>query len=97
MDSQTGSYQWIYRITVQGRLDEDWSGWFHGLAIECKAAGEWAVTSLTGPVVDQAALRGILNKLWDLNLTLVSVARLEKEIPSVTETNYVTSIHSLTE
>jgi|GEM_PF-1791402 len=34
-----------------------------------------------GPVVDQSALRGILNKLWDLNLILISVTRLEKEIP----------------
>jgi len=60
----------ICRIQVQGRLDEGcWSDWFGGMAI----AFEGGVTTLTGPVADQAALRGMLCKLWDLNLTLISV------------------------
>lgn len=58
-----------YQIRVHGQLDDKWSNWFSGLVISRHA--EWTV--LTGPVADQAALRGILNRIWDLNLTLVAV------------------------
>lgn len=88
--------RWTYRITVQGRLDESWSRWLSGLTIECASTDDSVVTTLTGPVVDQSALRGILNKLWDLNLTLFSVTRLEKETLSPKEANHVTPIRSLT-
>jgi hypothetical protein len=61
-----------YQIKVQGRIDEQrWSGWFTGLTITVECAFP-PITALTG-AVDQAALRGILNRLWDLNLTLISV------------------------
>lgn len=60
-----------YRIQVQGRLDENWSDWLEEMTITYDSD----VTTLTGPVADQAVLRGILNKLWDLNLTLLSVTR----------------------
>ena len=80
--SEDTDKRWTYRITVQGRLDESWSRWFSGLTIECTSAGDSVITTLAGPVVDQPALRGILNKLWDLNLILISVARLRKEILS---------------
>jgi osmotically-inducible protein OsmY len=60
-----------YQIQVQGRLDEDWSVWFSGMTV----TSEGGVTTLTGPVADQAALRGILTRIWDLNLTLLSVTR----------------------
>jgi len=59
----------IYQITVQGKLDESWSDWFDGMKI---TVGHDA-TTLTGPVADQAALHGILNKIRDLNLALISV------------------------
>ncbi len=88
--------RWTYRITVQGRLDESWSRWFNGLTIECTSADDAIITTLTGPVVDQPALRGILNKLWDLNLILISVARITKEILSPREANHVAPIPSLT-
>ncbi len=65
--------QAVYRITLQGRLDESWSGWFDGMAV----AFEGENTCLSGPVADQSALRGILCKLWDLNLVLISVRRVE--------------------
>ncbi len=67
-----------YRIQVQGAVGADWSDWFSGLVLaeDCDAAGR-PCTTLTGAVPDQAALRGILNKLWDLNLALVSVTRLD--------------------
>ena len=62
----------IYQIIVKDGLDNHWAAWFEGLTVSHDEEG---CTSLTGPVTDQAALRGILNKLWDLNLTLVSVRR----------------------
>ena len=67
----------IYQIKVQGKLNEQWSDWLAGVTISHDQAGKQAhITTLTGPVVDQSALRGILNKLWDLNLTLLSIKRL---------------------
>ena len=62
----------VYQIKVQGQLDERWSGWFNGMAI----AFDSDATTLTGAVADQSALRGILTKLWDLNLALISVHRI---------------------
>jgi len=65
-----------YQIKVQGRLDERWTDWFSGLTITFESEGDGAtITTLTGAVADQAILRGILCKLWDLNLTLISVTR----------------------
>jgi len=65
-----------YQIKVEGRLNEGWSDWFSGMAV----ALENDVTILTGAVADQAALRGILTNIWDLNLTLISVSQLEMEM-----------------
>ena len=65
--------QLIYQIVVEDGLDARWATWFESLTV---ADDEKGHTILIGPVVDQAALRGILNKLWDLNLTLVSVRRI---------------------
>lgn len=59
----------VYEIQVQGQLDSRWSDWFSGLAVSV----DDGVTTLIGPVVDQAVLRGILSKIWDLNLVLISV------------------------
>jgi hypothetical protein len=70
----------IYEIQVQGELDSDWEAWFNGLAVSRKyASGQPPTTILTGPVADQSALRGMLCKLWDLNLTLISVRRIKRE------------------
>ena len=64
----------IYEIEVQGELDEGWADWFNGLAVRLRYRSDQPpTTTLIGPVADQAALRGILNKLWDLNLALISV------------------------
>ncbi len=57
-------------IRVKGQIDERWSDWFAGLTITHTDQGE---TVLTGPVVDQAALYGLLSRLRDLGLPLVSV------------------------
>ncbi len=68
---QENDGQAIYQIKVLGGLDRSWSVWFEHLTITC----ENDATILTGPVRDQSALRGILNRLWDLNLVLDSVTR----------------------
>ena len=66
-----------YRIRLLGCVDARWADWFGGLSLtEDRAAGCRPVSTLTGLVPDQAALRGIMNKLWDLNLTLITVERL---------------------
>jgi hypothetical protein len=70
----------IYEIRVQGALDRGWETWFNGLSVTLTHASEQLpTTTLVGPVADQAALRGMLCKLWDLNLTLISVRRIEAD------------------
>jgi hypothetical protein len=64
----------VYQIRVKGHLDSQWTDWFEGLAITPEEDGD---TLLTGPVVDQAALHGLLKKVRDLGLPLVSVLPLE--------------------
>lgn len=61
-----------YEIKVQGKLDERWADWFNGLTI----VSDGHVTTLTGLVADQAKLRGILSKIWDLNLTVISIVQI---------------------
>jgi hypothetical protein len=72
--------QSVYHIRVKGILDKRWSDWFDDLTIAPQANGE---TLLTGPVRDQAALHGLLAKVRDLGLPLLSVKRMD--IPSLTE------------
>ena len=66
----------IYRITIKGHLDSEWSDWFDGLTITLKEHGE---TILTGPIVDQTALHGVLIKIRDLGLPLLSLTRVKPE------------------
>jgi hypothetical protein len=70
--------QVVYRIRLRGQIDARWSEWFHGLAICPQANGD---TLLTGPVRDQAALHGLLAKVRDLGLPLLSVERVEAARP----------------
>ena len=63
----------VYRICVAGRLAADWQPWFDGLTLSVAAPGE---TQLTGRVADQAALHGMLAKIRDLGLVLVSLERI---------------------
>ena len=72
-----------YEIKVLGVLDAAWSDLFAEMTLTVEAGDPACdvrspITTLTGPVADQAALRGMLNKLWDLNLTLISVNCIEK-------------------
>ena len=65
-----------YEIRIKGHLDYRWSHWFEGLAIVLKDNGE---TLLSGPVVDQAALYGLLIKVQNLGLPLVSILRIQPD------------------
>jgi len=77
MDSSNQPVQLIYAIQVQGKLKEEWSAWFDGMTITfTKDSNLGPLTTLMGAVADQSALRGILTRIWNLNLTLISVARL---------------------
>jgi hypothetical protein len=77
--------RFIYRIRVKGHLGPRWQRWFDGMTIIPQANGE---TLLTGPIVDQAALHGILTRIRDLGLILVSVMDVDPEqanTPGATE------------
>jgi hypothetical protein len=62
----------IYEIRVEGHLDREWSDWFEGLSVTAEREG---TTLLSGPVADQAALHGLLRRIRDLGMPLVSVDR----------------------
>jgi hypothetical protein len=67
-----------YQITVQGLLDERWSEWFNGVSMRvANRCGDEPLTTLIAAIADQAALRGILSQIWDLNLTVIAVERIE--------------------
>jgi hypothetical protein len=66
----------VYAIKVKGHLDQSlWTEWFDGMAV---GLGEGGETTLTGPVADQAALHGLLAKVRDLGLVLISVNRVDE-------------------
>jgi hypothetical protein len=76
----TMTEQTAYQIRVQGWIAERWSSWFDGMTIVLESKGDGTpVTTLSGVMSDQAALRGILNQLWNLNLALISVARIDAD------------------
>ena len=64
-----------YEIRVEGILDQRWMTWFEGLQID----SDHSQTVISGPVADQAALRGLLNRVCDLGLVLMSVGRVSPE------------------
>jgi hypothetical protein len=74
----------IYQIRIKGHLDPHWSSWFEGLAITLEDNGE---TLLTGPLVDQAALHGLMRKVRDLGIPLLSIVCVKA---SQAETSEVT-------
>jgi hypothetical protein len=74
LDQKPGPDQpMVYQIRVKGHLGSQWTDWFGGLTVTLEDNGE---TLLTGPVVDQAALHGLLKKVRDLGIPLVSVVRM---------------------
>ena len=72
----------VYQIRLRGHLDDQWTDWFGGLTITLEENGD---TLLTGPIVDQAALFGLLKKVRDLGLPLVSIDCVEPDQPDVSD------------
>lgn len=72
----------IYEIRLAGGLGPRWEAWFDGLTLRLEGDG---TTVITGPVADQAALHGMLQRIRDLGIPLVSVTRLEPEPPEPPE------------
>ncbi len=73
----------VYQIRIKGHLGPQWTDWFGGLSITLEENGD---TLLTGPVVDQAALHGVLRKVRDLGMTLLLVNHIEPkqaDVPDV--------------
>jgi len=66
----------VYQIRIKGNLGREWTDWFEGLTITLEEDG---ITLLTGPVVDQAALHGLLKKVRDLGMPLLSVCPVKPE------------------
>lgn len=64
----------VYEIRIKGHLGSQWADWFEGLTITLEEDGN---TLLTGPVIDQAALHGLLKRVRDLGLPLVSVVQIQ--------------------
>ena len=66
----------VYQIVVKGQLESEWSDWFDGLSITLTGSGE---TIMTGSLADQTALHGVLIKIRDLGLPLLSLVRTDTE------------------
>ena len=73
----------VYEVKIKGHLDDHWKPWFEGMMLSYESTAEpgQAYTLITGPIVDQPALHGLLAKIRDLNLTLISVRRISPEHP----------------
>ena len=70
-----------YQIRLTGHLDAHWATWFDGLTVSQESDG---TTVISGPIADQAALHGVLQRVRDLGLPLVSVMRVERDHPDTT-------------
>lgn len=74
----------MYQIKVRGRLDPSWSNWIQGMDLSFETDVDAGCnTVFTGPVIDQPALRGVMNQLWDLNLVILSVNVYEPQTKPV--------------
>ncbi len=80
----------LYEIRIKGRLDDRWADWFGGVKITLEANGN---TLLIGPVVDQAALHGLLRKVRDLGMPLISVNQVDPKQANEPDVNANTVHH----
>ena len=74
----------VYQIRIKGHLDSQWRDWFEGLTVTLEEDGS---TLLSGPLVDQAALHGLLKKVRDLGIPLISVNVVEPGRSTAVETD----------
>ena len=77
-ETSTGDEAGRYEIRLKGHLDTRWAAWFDGLTLTTCSDG---TTLIHGPVVDQSALHGLLQKVRDVGLPLISVTRVEPDTP----------------
>ena len=77
MQNSTDRTGWFYEIRVQGWLDKNWSHWMDDVSLVYEKGEQEneRITVLQKPAADQAVLRGVLNKLFDLNVTILSIQR----------------------
>ena len=87
----TPSQTVVYQIRLKGHLGSQWTDWFGGLTITLEEDGD---TLLTGPVIDQAALHGLLKKVRDLGMPLVSVSPVEPGPSAALGTSPLTTLPS---
>lgn len=73
-----------FQIRIQGHLGQQWAGWFDGLTIVLEEDGN---TLLSGPVIDQSALHGILKKIRDLGMPLLSVNSVDRDLTNKNDTD----------
>jgi hypothetical protein len=73
----------VYEIKIKGCLDDHWGQWFEGMTLKRQESAETGqeCTIIIGPIADQPALHGLLAKIRDLNLTLISVRKLDPKDP----------------
>ena len=83
IDTPTSNPQY-YEIRLKGHLDDRWTEWFEDLIITLEDNGD---TFLTGPVIDQAALHGLLKKVRDFGLPLISISLVEPRPPTTPGTD----------
>ncbi len=69
----------VYEIRVQGQLARHWAEWLGAATLAVEAGAGGPVTRICAPVADQAALRGLVTKLWDMNLVLLALRRIEAD------------------
>lgn len=71
---------YMYQIMIQGCLDPSWTDWFSGMDLDSFPDNSGTtITTLTGVIPDQPYLRGILGKIWDLNLSIISIQRIKSQ------------------
>ena len=80
----------VFQFRIRGHLGSQWSDWFNGLNVTLEDNGD---TLLTGPVTDQAALHGLLKKVRDLGMSLLSVVCINHEHEESTGVNQFRQIH----
>ena len=80
-----------YEIRLKGHLDSRWGDWLGGMSLTHAGDG---TTVVTGPVADQAALHGLLQKLRDMGVTLISINETEPELPHAVSADGNEPIHA---